>query len=233
MSISSVLDTQQIISTTDVTDTTSNTTAAEEAEETRQQFLQMLLTQLQNQNPLDPMDTTEYAAQLSRYSQVEQLINMNESMATVETYLDDLTSTSTFSYVGQSVEIGSEVGVVQDDTATWSYAIDGAADNAYITITDGSGNVLYEDEGSTASGAQSYTLDASLVDDIEEGDALYFYVSAVDNEGNSYDTDVTSHLTVDGSWSDGDNVYLSAGSVSFLVSDVLKVDAVRSASAND
>ena len=46
----------------------------------RDAFLTMLVAQLQNQDPLNPMDGTDFSAQLAQFSQLEQLINLNDSM---------------------------------------------------------------------------------------------------------------------------------------------------------
>lgn len=45
-------------------------------------FLKLLLQQLKYQDPLNPMDGAEYAAQLAQFSSVEQLQNINTSLAT-------------------------------------------------------------------------------------------------------------------------------------------------------
>lgn len=49
----------------------------------RNEFLQLLVAQMKNQDPLNPMDGQEMAAQLAQFSQVEQLIDINESLQTV------------------------------------------------------------------------------------------------------------------------------------------------------
>jgi len=46
----------------------------------RNEFLQLLVAQMRNQDPLNPMDGQEMAAQLAQFSQVEQLIDINENM---------------------------------------------------------------------------------------------------------------------------------------------------------
>ncbi|MGH1403438.1 MAG: flagellar hook assembly protein FlgD [Alphaproteobacteria bacterium] len=225
MDINSVLDQQTIITSTDINIAkTDSEIAAEDAEQQRIDFLNLLLTQLQNQNPLDPMDTDEYTAQLTRYSQLEQQIETNEKLISVTELLSDTTTIASFSYIGQEVELGNRASAVQDGKATWSYLIDGAADDAHITIQDANNNVVFEADGSTAPGAQSYTLDTTDLG-LEEGEQLYFFVSAVDNNGNSYNTDVTSHVVVDGVWTNNDGqTYLTAGEISFLLSDVLRVE---------
>lgn len=47
----------------------------------RDQFLLMLTAQLKNQDPLNPMDGKDMAAQLAQFSTVEQLIQMNKTLA--------------------------------------------------------------------------------------------------------------------------------------------------------
>lgn len=42
-------------------------------------FLQLLVSQLQNQDPLNPTDSTQFVSQLTGYSQLEQLINIDKN----------------------------------------------------------------------------------------------------------------------------------------------------------
>jgi flagellar basal-body rod modification protein FlgD len=46
-------------------------------------YMKLLVTQLQNQNPLDPMDNNQMAAQLTSFSQLQQLESMNTSFSSV------------------------------------------------------------------------------------------------------------------------------------------------------
>jgi flagellar basal-body rod modification protein FlgD len=48
-------------------------------------FLTLLVSQLQNQDPLNPTDSTEFVSQLTSYSQLEQLINIDKNTAPAET----------------------------------------------------------------------------------------------------------------------------------------------------
>ena len=47
---------------------------------TEQQFLQLLVAQLQNQDPLDPMDGTQFVSQLAQFSELEQMIGVNQGV---------------------------------------------------------------------------------------------------------------------------------------------------------
>jgi flagellar basal-body rod modification protein FlgD len=42
-------------------------------------FLKLLVSQLQNQDPLNPTDSTQFVSQLTSYSQLEQLINIDQN----------------------------------------------------------------------------------------------------------------------------------------------------------
>jgi flagellar basal-body rod modification protein FlgD len=42
-------------------------------------FLTLLVSQLQNQDPLNPTDSNEFVSQLTGFSQLEQLMNINQN----------------------------------------------------------------------------------------------------------------------------------------------------------
>lgn len=44
-------------------------------------FLTLLVSQLQNQDPLSPTDSNQFVSQLTSYSQLEQLINIDRNTA--------------------------------------------------------------------------------------------------------------------------------------------------------
>ncbi|GEM03431.1 hypothetical protein HMI01_04190 [Halolactibacillus miurensis] len=46
----------------------------------KEEFLQLLMAQIRNQDPLDPMDDKEFIAQMTTFSSLEQMMNMNNSI---------------------------------------------------------------------------------------------------------------------------------------------------------
>ncbi len=47
----------------------------------KEEFLRLLVTQLRNQDPMNPLDGQQFAAQLAQFSTVEQLTNLNKTVA--------------------------------------------------------------------------------------------------------------------------------------------------------
>src|ERR1700683_4291474 len=62
-----------------------------------QTFLQLLVAQIQNQDPLSPTDSMDFVTQLAQFSSLEQLININQGVGTLDS---DLTPTSTTNPTG-------------------------------------------------------------------------------------------------------------------------------------
>ena len=48
------------------------------------EFLQLLVTQLQNQDPLSPQDPTQFLSQLTEINSVEQLVQANQTLNSIQ-----------------------------------------------------------------------------------------------------------------------------------------------------
>ncbi len=46
-------------------------------------FLQLLVAQIQNQDPMNPTDSIQFVGQLVSFSQLEQLLSINQNMQTL------------------------------------------------------------------------------------------------------------------------------------------------------
>lgn len=69
----------------------------------REDFLTMLVAQLQNQDPLNPMEGSDFSAQLAQFSQLEQLINLNEGMKGMATAFEENSQIDVTGFVGKEV----------------------------------------------------------------------------------------------------------------------------------
>lgn len=207
--------------------------AAEDAEQQKIDFLNILLTQLETQNPLDPMDTDEYTAQLTRYSQLEQQIETNEKLVVTNELLKDSAASTEFSYIGQNVELDSNVSVVQNGEANWSYVVNGQADDVILTFYNENNTVIYETQGNISNGVHDFTLSNSEADlSLSEGDQVRLSITATKN-GQAVETDTTSYVQVDGLWTDNGQTYLTSGDISFRTDDILKISDPSDGSGSD
>ncbi len=93
-------------SSTTSTDSTTNALGDE------QTFLQLLVAQIQNQNPLDPTDSTTFITQLAQFSDLEQLININQSVGQIDVAVGGTTN-SQESSSGTTTSSGSDVSAAQ------------------------------------------------------------------------------------------------------------------------
>ena len=72
--IQEVKDGQLVLDTTTSSSKTSNTELGYD------QFLQILCAEMQYQDPLEPTSNTEYISQMATFSQVESMLNMQNTM---------------------------------------------------------------------------------------------------------------------------------------------------------
>jgi len=49
-----------------------------------QTFLKLLVTQIKNQDPMNPADSTQFVTQLAQFSELEQMINVNTNLQTLQ-----------------------------------------------------------------------------------------------------------------------------------------------------
>ena len=57
-------------------------------------FLKLLVAQMQNQDPLNPQSNEEFIAQLSQFTQVEQLMNMNQGFDSLYMAMNSINNNS-------------------------------------------------------------------------------------------------------------------------------------------
>ena len=58
---------------------------ASDALTSKDTFLKLLVAQIKNQDPTNPTDATQFVGQLTQYSELEQLIQINQGLTKVET----------------------------------------------------------------------------------------------------------------------------------------------------
>lgn len=123
----------------------------------KDEFLQLLITQLKNQDPLDPMKDEEFAVNLAQFSQLEQLISINDTLGKQGETGGDLSSLA--SYLGHEVVLNAQDVQVRDHKAG-SIRFDlTEQSNVRIELLDAKDRVVeIKDVGSMAAGKHSVEL---------------------------------------------------------------------------
>ena len=68
--------------TTSPNTTSSSNSATDAADQAQSTFISLLVTELQSQDPTQPMDPTAMVSQMFSMNQLEQLININQTLTT-------------------------------------------------------------------------------------------------------------------------------------------------------
>ncbi|MGP0075324.1 MAG: flagellar hook capping FlgD N-terminal domain-containing protein [Bryobacteraceae bacterium] len=63
---------------------TSSTANSVNSLTSEQTFLQLLIAQIKNQDPLNPTDSIQFVGQLVQYSELEQLMGINQGVQTLD-----------------------------------------------------------------------------------------------------------------------------------------------------
>lgn len=66
-------------------------------------FLLLLTTQLNNQDPMSPMEDMEFIGQMSQFSSLEQMLNMNKTLETFTSSYQANSRTQAMMYLGTTV----------------------------------------------------------------------------------------------------------------------------------
>jgi flagellar basal-body rod modification protein FlgD len=57
---------------------------ANSSDVTKEGFMKLLVAQIKHQNPLSPADGVQFLSQLAQFSELEQLVNLNSTLSSVE-----------------------------------------------------------------------------------------------------------------------------------------------------
>jgi flagellar basal-body rod modification protein FlgD len=119
---------------TQLPSTSANSGNSTNAADLKTEFLQLMITQMQNQDPTQPVDDTQMVAEQAQMASLEQMQNMNTSMATL---LAQQNVSQATSLIGKSVTGTDANGLSVTGTVT---GISFANSVANLTVDTGSGS---------------------------------------------------------------------------------------------
>lgn len=165
----------------------------------RDEFLQLLVAQLRNQDPMNPSNPEDFAAQLAQFSSVEQLVNINDTLAgqaaSNEAMANALNQTSAMGVLGRSVLApGNQVQLGPDADSNVVLGVGGEGGAATLTLLDADGEkVATLDLGDLGPGRQTVSLqDFEAVQELPEG-AYTYEVQIVDEENTAVEVQTFAH----------------------------------------
>jgi flagellar basal-body rod modification protein FlgD len=196
-----------LASTTAATTTSSSSTSLSSDD-----FISLLCTELQYQDPTEPVDNSQMVDQMTQYSQLEQLTEMNEKMDTLTDSISSLSASYGLDYIGKDVEAdGYTISKDGDDISTLYLTLDDDAAEVTLNIYDSNGSIVdTQTFADIDAGTVSFTWDGSDYDGDEADDGYYYILaSATDANGDDVDCTTTTTGTVTGVSNTDDGVILT------------------------
>jgi flagellar basal-body rod modification protein FlgD len=208
-----------------------STTATDSTDDTvldKDDFLTLLVAQLQNQDPLNPSDSTEFTAQLAQFSSLEQLQNVNDTLANFEVYQSTLNNIEAADFIGSTITAAGDTLSVSEGIADGiSVELGDASTSVYVQIYDSSGGFVTDiDAGSLAAGTHTIDWDGTDANGSTVRDGVYtFSVMAVDANGDSVSS--TSYVSgkVTGIDYQSGETLLLVGDQEVAISSLVRVEA--------
>lgn len=168
----------------------------------KEDFLKLLVAQLANQDPMSPTDPSQFVAQLSQFSSLEQLMNIKGGLELVAVTQTAGTSAQMVSFIGKDVAFDGGT-VAWDDKSTpvdMRFDLKAGAADVEVRIADASGNTLETRSlGAMAKGPNGYTFDGRLQNGTTLPAGTYTVeLTAKDAAGNKSPVDLKSTGRVTG-----------------------------------
>lgn len=140
-------------------------------------FMKLLMAQVTNQDPLNPMDSQGMMDQLTGMGSLEQLINLNKSLADLHTSQADIVRASTFSFLDKDVTVrGGGVPVSNGQATGLQFQLPRQAEAVQIDILDPQGNQVRRLElGVQGPGSHAVSWDATDNEGQAVPDGFYRY----------------------------------------------------------
>ena len=188
-------------------------------------FLLMLTTQLQHQDPLSPTDATEFTNQLVQFSQLEQQISQSGKIEDLISLQQAAESIGAVNYLGKIVEVQSDLTLLEDGNATFSYDMPAGAVNASIAILDSTGQVVTTFSGDTTAGRQDAVWDGMDSQGVLQPDGVYtVVVSAVNADDVPFNSiPIFFTGTADAVWQFEGQTFITVGPVEVPLDRILSV----------
>lgn len=193
---------------------------------TQDAFLHLLIVQLQNQDPLNPVENQEFIAQLATFNSLDQLININAKLDTMQAEQRRLGQLEATALIGKEVRAqGNRLSLTNEEEVEFRYSLAADVTRVVINITDSEGTLVRTLElGAQGSGEQRVVWDGKDSSGNPVDPGLYtFEVNAFDVNGRSVAVTTFIQGVVTGVDMTGGEPILTIGDLKVPVRAVMEV----------
>ena len=220
------MQTGMISSTAPVTTSSKTTTPSNTID--KNGFLQLLVAQLKNQDPTSSssQDPNAMVQQLTSFSTLEQSQQTNTLLAALQSSMTGLSQTQAAGLIGKTVEVSGSQFNLSSGSAAMNLNLSSNA-NVTLTVSNANGQaVALLPQGNLSAGTNTLTWNGRDANGNQLPDGSYkVAVSATGANGSQVSNTVSYGVKVTGVSIQNGAVTLSAGSASYALSDILKIDA--------
>ncbi|MCE1229936.1 MAG: flagellar hook assembly protein FlgD [Firmicutes bacterium] len=202
------------------------TKAAPKKDLDKDSFLRLLVAQMQNQDPTQAQDPNQMVQQMTSFSSLEQMQNMNKLLEGIQVQNQGLFQAQSANLVGKRVRASSTGFDLKSGQA--SLGVDLAADaQVQIAVKDGSGKVVAVlDQGSMKAGSHTVTWNGrnELGQTLPDG-AYTVEITAKGSTGQAVEAKPSTFVTVDSVMFLNGTVLVQAGGRRFNLADINQIFA--------
>ena len=162
-------------------------------------FLTLFTTQLKNQDPSQPEDNSTFVSQLAQFSQLTATTNMESSMNSLVSSLQNNQISSATSLIGHQVLVpGGTAALISSQPVNTSVNLPNGAQTLTMTVTDSSGNIVNTQTfGPQLAGNMTATWSGQSSNGTQEPDGMYkLTFTAVDSKGANITPATSTYATV-------------------------------------
>ena len=192
----------------------------------KDEFLKLLTMQLKYQNPMEPMENTEFIAQLTQFSSLEQLQNIGTDIESQMLLTQGTNNSLATTLIGKYVVTsGSSLQLTNEGTGQICFDLGQDAGDVTISVYDRN-NVLVAtlSEEDLDSGRNIVEWDGTKIDGSSAAPGIYtFAVTAKDTSGASVTATTYTYGLVDGVKFVNGNAILLMGDLDITLSSILEI----------
>ncbi len=150
----------------------------------QQDFMNLLLKELSYQDPMNPMDNKEFTTQMTQFSSLEKLGNINDTLVDVLAYQQSMQNATVTNMIGKSVKVDGDT-VNLNETSEIEFDLAADAQTVKLTIKNADGEIMnLEDLGSLTEGSNKFIWNGEDNNSKQLANGKYtFDIEALDSEG--------------------------------------------------